>query len=257
MTRRSSVRAQAQEIYCEMVAGEADALPATPPTPDPPSPRFGGQDPSPQGGGEHAANRGESEPNLTARIRALYEDSAVPVREIARLAGVTERTLYKYVIRQNWKRRYRVLPRGEAAAAANCGRRWREREDCAPVKGAGGRFIHREDNGKPFAQGLKATDPAGRAVALVDCERAEPLAREAQMRAEEEMRCEERLRAVAEVNRTLNELTVYREQRAKKNKKHGRPAPADERYEKVLMLLAEVALKRWTSLQRGLRVPGA
>lgn len=71
----------------------------------------------------------------------------------------------------------------------------------------------------------------------------------AQMRAEEEMRCEERLRAVAEVNRTLNELTVYREQRAKKNKKHGRPAPADARYEKVLMLLAEVALKRWTSLQ--------
>src|SRR5205814_1077213 len=33
---------------------------------------------------------------LTEQVRALYEETVVPVREIARLAGVTERTIYKY-----------------------------------------------------------------------------------------------------------------------------------------------------------------
>jgi hypothetical protein len=48
---------------------------------------------------------------------------------------------------------------------------------------------------------------------------------------------------------TVSAATPTPDQRAKKNKKHGRPAPADARHDKVLMLLAEVALKRWTSLQ--------
>ena len=55
--------------------------------------------------------------DLTARIRALYEDTSVPVREIAAIAGVTERTLYKYVEKHGWTKRYHLLPRGRAAAA--------------------------------------------------------------------------------------------------------------------------------------------
>ena len=43
-------------------------------------------------------------------MRALYEDSAVPVREIAAIAGATERTIYKYVAKLGWKRRHHFAP---------------------------------------------------------------------------------------------------------------------------------------------------
>ena len=43
---------------------------------------------------------------LTRRARRLYEETAVPVAEIARLCGVTERTLYKYARKGGWKPRY-------------------------------------------------------------------------------------------------------------------------------------------------------
>ena len=119
MTRRSSLRAQAREIYRDLAAKK---------TADPPSPEgFGGQ----------AAQ------NLTEKVRALYEDSAVPVREIAAIAGVTERTIYKYARKQQWKPRYRWRARGQA----DRGRRWRQRPGFAPVKGAGARFIRRADSG--------------------------------------------------------------------------------------------------------------
>jgi hypothetical protein len=147
MTRRSSVRANAREIYRDLAAKKAAE---EAPTPDP-SPRV-------------ADARGGGEQSLTARVRALYEDSAVPVREIAAIAGVTERTIYKYVAKQGWKRRYR----------------------CAPEKGAGGRFIRREDKGLPFAQGLKATDPAGAQRAVVAYGEAERLSCEAQAEAQEQ-----------------------------------------------------------------------
>ena len=79
---------------------------------------------------------GMASEDLTARIRALYETTSVPVREIAVLAGVTERTLYTYVNKHGWTKRYRVLPRGLAAAAANRGRRWQHAADVAPAQRA-------------------------------------------------------------------------------------------------------------------------
>ncbi len=39
------------------------------------------------------------------QVRALYEESAVPVREIMRRAGVTERTIYKYACKGQWRPR--------------------------------------------------------------------------------------------------------------------------------------------------------
>jgi Helix-turn-helix domain of resolvase len=52
---------------------------------------------------------------LIARVRALYEDTVVPVHEIARTVGVTERTIYKYAARHGWKQRYSwALVRGDA-----------------------------------------------------------------------------------------------------------------------------------------------
>lgn len=116
-----------------------------------------------------ALARGGATP-LTDHVRALYEAAVVPVREIARLAGVTERTLYKYVQKGGWRRRYAV--RGVEAAAANRGRGLTPGPGLAPAKGAGGRFIAREDAGKPHAQGLKAIDPEGARQAVTCCVRA-------------------------------------------------------------------------------------
>ena len=217
MTPRTSVRALARENYCDMAADKAVNLNeataafgnAAPPTPNP-SPPFAAQ----MGGGEKSAVHGASAaPDLTARIRALYETTSVPVREIASIAGVTERTLYTYVNKHGWTKRYRVKPRGLAAAAANRGRRWQHAADVAPVKGAGGRFIRRADKDQPFAVGLKAVDPAGRAVALARVAAAEPLARAAQADAETERRWDERVRALAAANRATRALADYRRAR--------------------------------------------
>lgn len=95
MTRRSSVRAQARRNYCALAGKASGQVSEATPTPDP-SPRAA----SARGGGEQKASAGgeKKETKLTQRVRELYEESAVPVREIARLAGVTERTLYKHAL---------------------------------------------------------------------------------------------------------------------------------------------------------------
>ena len=241
MTPRMSKRARAREVYGDLA--ERLAPNAITPTPDP-SPRLARA----SGGGEKEASVRE-EPDLNARLRDLYEKSAVPVREIARIAGVTERTIYKYVIKQNWKRRYACAARDEAVAAANRGRRWRvspEREaiegraDVAPAKGAGGRFIRREDIGKPYPTGLKATDAAGRERALVACRRAKSLSRAAKAKAAQEARDAEFLRALAFNARCLADLRRHREIYVK-----GRP-PSDLqlRIESLLIDSVEWSFRR-------------
>ena len=103
-------------------------------------------------------------------MRALYEDLVVPVREIARLAGVTERTIYKYAHKEGWTPRVTRLSRdGTAAGLA--------------ARGVAGRFIRREDEGKPHARGLKALDPDGAARAAAACVRAAKLSEDAVARA--------------------------------------------------------------------------
>ena len=186
MTRRSSVRAQARRIYRDSKQAKTETpLPNPPPHP-----------PSPCG---LRRTSGEGEKDLTARARALYEDSAVPVREIAAVAGVSERTIYKYAAKHAWKPRYRWSPQ----------RGWRAEAAFAPVQGAGARFIRREHKGKPFARGLKATDPAGAAQAAAECREAERVARNAQAEAEAAQRFEQRIRAIDDTNRALSELNDH------------------------------------------------
>ena len=99
----------------------------------------------------------EPQPSLTAHVRDLYEAGVVPVREIAAIAGVSERTLYKYAQKGGWTRRNaRRNPRG-----------------------AGGRFVAAEDAGLPHASGLKALDPDGARRAAAACVRAGGLATQA------------------------------------------------------------------------------
>src|SRR5690606_16642189 len=121
---------------------------------------------------EAVANPPGDVPSLTVRARALYEDGVVPVREIAQLVGVSERTLYKYAQRGGWRHRH---ARGEAKAKAKTETETGTRP--ALARGAGGRFIRRAEAGKPHASGLKALDPAGAAAAAARCADAQALAR--------------------------------------------------------------------------------
>jgi hypothetical protein len=207
MTRRSSVRAHARKLYRDLAAKKATA--------DPPSPGgFGGQ-------------------GLTARVRALYEDSAVPVREIAGVAGVTERTIYKYAAKQRWKKRYART--GDFASDFA--------PDFAPVRGAGSRFIRREDKAKPIATGLKATDPVGRARAAAGCGEAQRLSRAAQAEAAAAQRAEATIRAIEWTNSAFKELREFYERRDK-----GPPGPLDDRVEDLLTRVVNLALSRWQAL---------
>ena len=142
-------------------AGAPEPPPDTPlPDPPPQEPAPGRAQARPGWGREPteqvAREPAEQDTPLTDRVRDLYENSVVPVREIARLAGVTERTIYKYAERGGWKQRVKRFARG-----------------------AGGRFIPAEDAGKPHACGLKALDPEGARQASAQCERAGRLAEEA------------------------------------------------------------------------------
>jgi len=66
---------------------------------------------------------------LTAEVQALYEAGVMPVREIARLAGVTECTLYKYVRKGGWTRRY---PKRNLRGAGGSFR-WKRRAGRTPL----------------------------------------------------------------------------------------------------------------------------
>lgn len=156
-------------------------------------------------------------------------------------------TLYKYVARHGWKKRYRVLPRGEAAARANRGRHVQPALDFGlellPVKGAGGRFICREDRDRPVATGLKATDPAGAKRAATGCGGAAHVGALAQAAAEETRRLEQQVRAHENTNTALKNLREYREQRARK----GVTAQGDH-VEAMLVQIVDIALTQWEAL---------
>lgn len=238
MTPRKSSRAAARRQYLAMagrdlvfalapLAGqgavkkvEVEGLEERAPTPDP-SPRLADA----RGGGE-SSERGEAQqarqPSLMARVQSLYEDSAVPVREIARLCGVTERTLYKYVAKGGWRRRYAVMRRGEAAAAANRGRRWQRAPGHDGVKGAGGRFVPRAEAALPAAQGtaegttqgIKALDPSARAKASRACAAAASRAAKARAKADERQVWDARVAAINAVSAAMAAYNRFRASRA-------------------------------------------
>jgi hypothetical protein len=148
----------------------------------------------------------------------------VPVREIARVIGVAERTIYKYAAKQRWKKRYAR----------------------APEKGAGSRFIRREHRSLPFAQGLKATDPAGAQRAKAACRQAAHLSKQAQAEAEREQRAVAIIKAMEWTCRALSELREYLEARDKQQP--ALPAPRNDRIAHVYERVLSMALSRWQAL---------
>jgi len=123
-----------------------------------------------------AARGDEQVTALTLQVRALYEDSVVPVAEIARIAGVSERTLYKYVAKGGWRRRHGTQ---DIASAVRKRAAKRKPRPCVTLKGAGGRFIRTADADAPVRRGLKALDPAGEASVLARAGQAAALSAEA------------------------------------------------------------------------------
>jgi hypothetical protein len=224
MTRRSSQRALAQEIYRRVVEERAASASNAPSLT---LPRERGRELAVLGGGENSLTA----QNLTERVRALYEHSAVPVAEIARLAGVTERTIYKYAAKGRWTPRYRRSAAAHASVAP----------DSVPVRGAGGRFIRRAEAGKPFARGLKATDPAGAARADAACAEAACLARAAADKARTQTLWQARLRAIDAANGALHAFNAY----AAERRQAKRPARGDDRLARVLWRAVDVAIGRW------------
>jgi hypothetical protein len=157
------------------------------------------------------------QPSLTERVQRLYEAGVVPVAEIASLAGVTERTIYKYVQKGGWRRRVPQLARG-----------------------AGGRFVPVAEAGKPHPRGLKAVDPAGAAAASARCVRAGALAEEAAAAAETAQGEQARLRTLQALNRTLAQLAEI----------EGKDGPgADSEVARATRRAANVLLDQLAALQ--------
>lgn len=176
-------------------------------------------------------------PSLTERVRVLYEESVVPVREIARLAGVTERTIYKYARKERWTPRVTRLSRDGTAAGL-------------PARGAGARFIARDEADKPVAVGLKATDPAGAERAAAACVRAGELSDAAVAQAEADAQSRaaraQALREGAAYERTLDLLTGAFVDLMRFAA--GRPKPLDERSARLYALLADTILCQFDHL---------
>ncbi len=185
MTPRRSARADAQRrlrAAAPFVAPSSDA-PFLPPSP---------------------TKLQQTSPVLTGQVCALYEDGAMPVAEIARLAGVAERTLYKYVARGGWRRRYQG--RGAEAAAASRGRKRATRPP--QPRGSGGRFVPPVERDTPHASGLKALDPQGAALAAAACERWGVMAGQAMARAIAFNDAERQARTFALVVRAMRDLAA-------------------------------------------------
>ena len=154
-------------------------------------------------------------------MRALYEGSAVPVREIARLAGVSERTLYKYVAKQAGRSATPGHPRAPARPRrgnrrAHALRRKLRRHVPSRRSKARAGASSAATTGPPFAAGLKASDPAQAARAPLPVLQADALAREAQRRRMRSGARASATRPSAIVNRTLDQINDYRDECRKK-----------------------------------------
>ena len=142
---------------------------------------------------------------LTHEARALYEGRVVPVRTLARLCGVSLRTLYNYVHKHQWRRRRSDVPR-DPAKSARQKRRYRELK---ALRGAAPR-------------GLKARDPDGQARALGLAERATALSGAALARALARQETEAKARILSIMTQALRALRAADGAKAKVKAKRTR-----------------------------------
>jgi hypothetical protein len=253
MTPRLSVRAAARSLYAEAIdAQDARSGPRASPlaAPVPPAAADGAVPAQPMPPAQaglpppvraSAAAPSVIPPDLMREVRRLYEDGIVPVREIARGAGVSERTLYKYARKYGWTPRYAWMPDGSRppgrAGRRRCGDERGHAQRYAAVRGAGGRFVRREEIGQPFAHGIKALDAAARASAAKACAAAARKAEHARLQAEAEAAAKAVRKGVTHMNRSLAE--IQRHQEAWKGR---RPTEAAEDDARMLAEAARLAI---------------
>jgi hypothetical protein len=208
LRRDRSLLADAQRRY--NAAAGVDALrQASAPTPDPSPQRV-----ARAGGGERAVLGVKDEPNndpaltpLTHEARALYEGRVVPVRELARLCGVSLRTLYYHVHKQGWRRRRSSVPRDPAKSERQRGRY----QALMALRGAA-------------PGGLQARDPDGQARALASAERATALSGAALARALARQETEAKARILAIMTQALRDLRAADGAKAKRTRGKDRKA---------------------------------
>jgi hypothetical protein len=128
---------------------------------------------------------------VTHEARALYEGGVVPVRAIARLCGVSVRTLYHHVHARGWRRRRSSVPRDPKKSA-----RQKARYRAATAL----------RNASP--RGLKARDPDGQARALGAARRAAELAGEALAKAIARQDAESQTRMLTMMARAMRDIAV-------------------------------------------------
>jgi hypothetical protein len=128
---------------------------------------------------------------LTHEARALYEGCVVPVRAIARLCGVSVRTLYHHVHARGWRRRRSGVPRDGARS---------ERQRA--------RVVAAKNLRAPMTRGLKARDPDGQARALVAARRAAVLAGAALAKAIARQDAESQTRMLTMLARAMRDLAI-------------------------------------------------
>src|SRR6185312_14284296 len=121
----------------------------------------------------------------------LYEGGVVPVREIARLCGVSLRTLYHHVHARGWRRRRSKVARDGAKSA-------RQRARVVAAKALR----------SPMPRGLKARDVEGQARALAAAKRAAELAGAALAKAIARQDAESQTRMLTLVARAMRDLAI-------------------------------------------------
>jgi len=130
---------------------------------------------------------------VTHEARALYEGGVVPVREIARLCGVSLRTLYHHVHAKGWRRRRSGVPR-DAGKSERQKARYRARRAPQP----------------PMSRGLKARDPDGQARALAQAQRAATVAGAALAKAIARQDAEAQTRMLTLMARAMRDIAIAR-----------------------------------------------
>ena len=125
----------------------------------------------------------------------------MPVRALARLCGVSLRTLYYHVHKQGWRRRRSDVPR-DLAKSERQRRRYRELKALRPAA----------------PRGLKARDPDGQAQALAALERAAALSGAALSRALARQETEAKARMLSLLTQALRDLAIANGDRPKRSR---------------------------------------
>jgi len=166
-------------------------------------------------------------------VRGLFEDTVLPVRDIAAIAGVSERTIYRYARKNGWRLRY---PGRVVGGRKRRGQPRPPRSGPPQPRGAGGRYVTSAEAGGPHASGLKVLDPQGAARAMAACEAAGAEAQAAFARALAERDAQTQTRVHVLLLHILRDLADIATDVRKSAKKRSRtetagPKPRRPRYQ--------------------------